>query len=93
MSDIPPTPTRSETTQPTRTCPRCAHDGIDTLYTAQVPGVWDVLHCNQCQYVWRTTEPPRRSDRSSYPDTFTMTIADIANAREVPTIAALHPQP
>ena len=70
-------------------CPRCAFDTIEELYTSPVPGVWDVLQCQQCLYCWRTSEPARRTDRDVYPDSFKMTVADIANAPEVPAIPPL----
>jgi vanillate/4-hydroxybenzoate decarboxylase subunit D len=74
-------------------CPRCAYDTIDKLYTSPVPGVWEVLQCAQCLYTWRTSEPARRTQRDAYPDHFTMTIEDIANAPEVPSIPPLRTQP
>jgi len=70
-------------------CPRCAFATIEELYTSPVPGVWDVLQCQQCLYCWRTSEPARRTDRDVYPDSFKMTVADIANAPEVPAIPPL----
>jgi vanillate/4-hydroxybenzoate decarboxylase subunit D len=70
-------------------CPRCAHETIEKLYASPVPGVWDVLQCAQCLYTWRTTEPPRRIQRDAYPDSFKMTVDDIRNASEVPSIPPL----
>jgi vanillate/4-hydroxybenzoate decarboxylase subunit D len=52
-----------------------------------------VLQCAQCLYTWRTSEPARRTQRDAYPDHFTMTIEDIANAPEVPRIPPLRTQP
>lgn len=73
----------------TTTCPRCAHDTIKQLFTSPVPGIWDVLQCQQCLYTWRTNEPARRTQRNAYPDAFKMTADDITNAPEVPTIPPL----
>jgi hypothetical protein len=73
-------------------CPRCAYETIDTLYTSPVPDVWEVLQCAQCLYTWRTSEPARRTQRDAYPDNFKMTLEDIANAPEVPTIPPLRTQ-
>ena len=73
----------------TTICPRCAHETIDQLYTSPVAGAWDVLQCAQCLYTWRSSEPPRRTQRDAYPDEFKMTIEDIANAPEVPAIPPL----
>ncbi|MFE2426528.1 non-oxidative hydroxyarylic acid decarboxylases subunit D [Streptomyces sp. NPDC059373] len=70
-------------------CPRCAHETVGTVTTSPVPGVWDVLQCARCLYMWRTTEPARRTDRESYPAEFRMTRADIDNAPEVPAIPPL----
>src|SRR6476659_413830 len=70
-------------------CPRCAFETIEQLYTSPVPGVWEVLQCQQCLYCWRTSEPARRTDRDAYPDEFKMTVGDIVNAPEVPAIPPL----
>jgi vanillate/4-hydroxybenzoate decarboxylase subunit D len=70
-------------------CPRCAHQTLNQLYTSPVPGVWEVLQCAQCLYTWRTSEPARRTQRDAYPEQFKMTIEDIANAPEVPTVPPL----
>ncbi|MCX4405377.1 non-oxidative hydroxyarylic acid decarboxylases subunit D [Streptomyces sp. NPDC059837] len=70
-------------------CPRCAHDIIETVTTSPVPGAWDVLQCGRCLYMWRTTEPARRTRRDAYPQEFRMTPADIDNAPEVPAIPPL----
>lgn len=67
-------------------CPRCAHDTIETVTTSPVPGVWDVLQCARCLYMWRTTEPARRSTREAYPAEFRMTRSDIDDAIEVPAV-------
>ena len=73
-------------------CPRCAHDAVETVATSPVPGVWDVLQCARCLYMWRTTEPARRSTREAYPAEFRMTQADLDNAVEVPAIPPLLPR-
>ncbi|MDX3767641.1 hypothetical protein OG963_42015 [Streptomyces sp. NBC_01707] len=70
-------------------CPRCAFEKIFRLATSPVPGVWDVLQCGRCLYTWRTGEPARRTRRDAYPDSFKLTVADIENAIEVPTVPPL----
>jgi vanillate/4-hydroxybenzoate decarboxylase subunit D len=70
-------------------CPRCAFATIETLYTSPVPGKWDVLQCQQCLYCWRTSEPARRTQRDAYPESFKMTLEDIATAIETPAIPPL----
>jgi hypothetical protein len=73
----------------TMICPRCAYDHVEQLFTSPVAGIWDVLQCQQCLYCWRTSEPARRTQRDSYPDSFKMTIEDIQRAPEVPAIPPL----
>lgn len=73
----------------TTTCPRCAYQTVERLFSSPVPGVWDVLQCGRCLYTWRTTEPARRTDRDAYPEEFRMTQADIDAAPEVPTVPPL----
>ena len=70
-------------------CPRCAHDVIDLLCTSPVAGAWEVLQCQRCLYGWRTSEPARRIDPDTYPDSFRMTPEDIAIAAGVPSVPAL----
>lgn len=67
-------------------CPRCDHDAVSTVATSPVAGVWDVLRCGRCFYMWRTTEPDRRTRRAAYPAQFRLTRADIDNATEVPPV-------
>lgn len=70
-------------------CPRCAHETVDHVATSPVPGVWDVLSCGRCFYMWRTTEPERRTSRDAYPESFRLTPEAIAAAQEVPAIPPL----
>ncbi len=59
------------------------------MTTSPVPGVWDVLQCTRCLYMWRTTEPDRRTRREAYPVEFRLTQADIDAAPEVPVVPPL----
>lgn len=70
-------------------CPRCEHNDIATLATSPVAGVWEVFQCQRCLYTWRSTEPSRRTTREDYPVEFRMSVEDIANAPEVPSIPPL----
>jgi len=69
-----------------RTCPRCDHHAVSAVATSPVAGMWDVLRCDLCFYMWRTTEPERRTARAAYPVQFRLTREDIRNAIEVPPI-------
>ncbi|MFG1711289.1 non-oxidative hydroxyarylic acid decarboxylases subunit D [Nonomuraea sp. M3C6] len=70
-------------------CPRCDHDGIIVAATSPVPEVWEVFQCRQCAYMWRSTEPLRRTSREHYPAEFQLTKADIDAAPESPSIPLL----
>ncbi|MEU4659191.1 non-oxidative hydroxyarylic acid decarboxylases subunit D [Streptomyces sp. NPDC023723] len=70
-------------------CPRCSDDRVRTVAHSPVPGVWDVLQCARCLYMWRTTEPARRTSPDAYPARFRMTAEDIAAASEVPAVPPL----
>ncbi|CAL9339170.1 hypothetical protein SUDANB6_00234 [Streptomyces sp. enrichment culture] len=70
-------------------CPRCADAGVSTVAHSPQPGVWQVLQCARCLYMWRTTEPARRSRREDYPLRFRLTEHDIAAATEVPVVPPL----
>ncbi|MEW1776668.1 non-oxidative hydroxyarylic acid decarboxylases subunit D [Streptomyces sp. NPDC086777] len=73
-------------------CPRCAHTAVERVFTSPVPGVWEVLHCGQCLYMWRTSEPARRTRREAYPPEFRLTPEDIARTTEVPSVPPLRPR-
>ncbi|MGW2937166.1 non-oxidative hydroxyarylic acid decarboxylases subunit D [Streptomyces sp. NPDC055722] len=70
-------------------CPRCAHDTVETITISPVPGIWDVLQCTRCLYMWRTSEPASRTSRDAYPQEFRVTAEDIDRATEVPTVPPL----
>ncbi|MCX4571833.1 non-oxidative hydroxyarylic acid decarboxylases subunit D [Streptomyces sp. NBC_01571] len=70
-------------------CPRCAHETIEQLFSSPVPGVWVVLQCRHCLYCRRTSEPVCRTERDVYPDSFRMTVDDIAGAVDVPPVPPL----
>jgi hypothetical protein len=75
---------------PTSTvCPRCAYAELEHVHSSPVPGVWDVLQCRRCLYMWRTSEPARRTRREDYPEGFRLSVEDMANAGEVPTVPPL----
>jgi hypothetical protein len=70
-------------------CPRCACRTVEKIFSSPVTGVWDVLQCQQCFYMWRTSEPARRTQRDAYPKAFMVTVEDIQNASEMPTVPPL----
>jgi hypothetical protein len=70
-------------------CPRCAAEPIEKIFDSPVPGVWEVLQCRHCLYMWRTSEPPRRTRRDAYPEPFRMTAEDIETATEMPAVPPL----
>ncbi|GAA2274269.1 hypothetical protein GCM10010145_52230 [Streptomyces ruber] len=70
-------------------CPRCEHDALTTVADSPVPGVWQVFQCARCLYMWRSTEPARRTRREAYPAGFRLTAEDIDAAIEVPTVPPL----
>ncbi|MGD9619933.1 MAG: non-oxidative hydroxyarylic acid decarboxylases subunit D [Mycolicibacterium sp.] len=70
-------------------CPRCEDGTANVIARSPIPAVWEVFHCEKCLYMWRSTEPERRTRRDRYPAEFRMTQADIDTAPEVPTIPPL----
>jgi hypothetical protein len=71
------------------TCPRCDSDTVRKIAASAVAGAWDVLQCARCLYMWRTSEPARRTTREAYPEPFRMTRDDIDHTHEVPTVPPL----
>ncbi|GHJ18446.1 MULTISPECIES: non-oxidative hydroxyarylic acid decarboxylases subunit D [Streptomyces] len=82
----PASPERDAATGGPAVCPRCAGEDVTAVASSPVPGVWQVLQCGRCLYMWRTTEPARRTRRDAYPRQFRLTAADIADAAEVPPV-------
>ncbi|WP_128294265.1 non-oxidative hydroxyarylic acid decarboxylases subunit D [Afifella sp. JA880] len=70
-------------------CPRCGDDHIVELAHSPVAGIWTVFQCAECLFTWRSTEPPRRSDREHYPDAFRMDARDITDAAAIPPVPPL----
>ncbi|MDN3352195.1 non-oxidative hydroxyarylic acid decarboxylases subunit D [Actinomadura sp. DC4] len=73
----------------TTICPRCAYRIVEEIFSSPIPDVWDVLQCRQCHYMWRTSEPARRTRRDAYPEAFRMTLDDIDGASEMPPVPPL----
>jgi transposase-like protein len=61
-------------------CPRC--DGKETLVIGKSPkkGVWELYRCENCQYIWRSTETKEMLT------TMKLTEKEI---REIPTVPKL----
>jgi len=77
-------------TEPSHTvCPRCEAQTVVVLAVSPVAGVWELKQCQRCEYVWRTTEPPRRSDPAHYPAAFRLTERDLRDAVAVPVVPPL----
>lgn len=74
-------------------CPRCACAQLAHVHSSPVPGVWDVLQCTRCLYMWRTSEPARRTRREAYPESFRLSGDDLANAAEMPAVPPLRTTP
>ncbi len=67
-------------------CPRCWGESITVLARSAVPDMWEVLGCQRCTYIWRTSEPAAQTSAAAYPARFALSEADIANAPEVPPV-------
>ncbi|WP_267254592.1 non-oxidative hydroxyarylic acid decarboxylases subunit D [Catenulispora rubra] len=61
-------------------CPRCTA-AAEQLASSPVPGVWEILRCVECLYMWRTTEPARRTTRDAYPEAFSLTRSQTDSAK------------
>ncbi len=64
-------------------CPRCGHEGISTIATSPIEGVWEVYECDKCLYSWRSTETPQIND------VFKLNDEKIAALQVVPPIPPL----
>ncbi|MFB7508312.1 non-oxidative hydroxyarylic acid decarboxylases subunit D [Streptomyces broussonetiae] len=70
-------------------CPRCECPRLEHVHSSPVPGVWDVLQCARCLYMWRTSEPARRTRREACPEGFRLREEDLAAAVETPAVPPL----
>lgn len=70
-------------------CPRCEFEEITRIYQRSQEPSWDIQQCQQCFYMWRSTEPARNSDPKHYPTEFKMTLEEVLSSPEVPAIPRL----
>jgi C4-type Zn-finger protein len=71
-----------------RMCPRCRSTTTATRATSPIPGIWTLLACSTCLYVWRTTEPDENQNPDSYPKAFRLMPEQLA---DLPILPAIQP--
>jgi vanillate/4-hydroxybenzoate decarboxylase subunit D len=70
-------------------CPRCESDKTDVLIRSPVPGVWEVYHCEECLFAWRSTEPDFITDPAKYDPEFKLKRTELEQASVMPTVPPL----
>jgi vanillate/4-hydroxybenzoate decarboxylase subunit D len=70
-------------------CPRCETDKTDVLTRSPVAGVWEVYHCAECFFAWRSTEPNFITDPVKYNPEFKLNRTELEQASVMPTVPPL----
>ena len=70
-------------------CPRCESKETVILTCSPVEGVWQVFHCEECFFAWRSTEPDFITDPAKYHPEFKLNRADLDRADIMPSIPPL----
>ncbi len=70
-------------------CPRCDSETVELMATSPVGKVWEVYQCTTCQYSWRSTETPDKTDPAQYNKKFKLNAATIDKMLVIPPIPPL----
>jgi vanillate/4-hydroxybenzoate decarboxylase subunit D len=70
-------------------CPRCESEHTDILTQSPVPGVWEVYHCEECFFAWRSTEPDFITDPAKYNTEFKLTREQLDQSGIMPAVPPL----
>ena len=73
----------------TPTCPRCGSEKTGILTRSPVEGVWEVYHCEECYFAWRSTEPAFITDPAKYNPQFKLNRAELDQANIMPNVPPL----
>jgi hypothetical protein len=70
-------------------CPRCESDQTTVLTRSPVAGVWEVYHCEECFFAWRSTEPDFITDPAKYDPEFKLNRAQLDQTGIMPSVPPL----
>jgi hypothetical protein len=70
-------------------CPRCGSGKTGILTRSPVEGVWEVYHCEECLFAWRSTEPDFITDPAKYNPEFKLNRAELDDANIMPNVPPL----
>jgi hypothetical protein len=70
-------------------CPRCESDKTGVLTRSPVAGVWEVYHCEECFFAWRSTEPDFITDPAKYNPEFKLNRTELEQVSVMPTVPPL----
>jgi C4-type Zn-finger protein len=67
-------------------CPRCRSSETEIQHSAKDQdggALWAVLHCRDCSFTWRTSEPGETIDPEKRPAHFALRREELSELREV----------
>jgi len=73
----------------TSICPRCESKKTSVLTRSPVEAVWEVYHCEDCFFAWRSTEPDFITDPAKYDPEFKLSRAELDRAAIMPNVPPL----
>ena len=77
------------TDKSTLICPRCESASTRVRFESPVAGVWTLYGCDDCLFIWRSTEPKTITDPKQYPARFKVKLEKLKDIPVMPAIA--HP--
>jgi hypothetical protein len=70
-------------------CPRCESENTSVLTRSPVEGVWEVYHCADCFFAWRSTEPDFITNPAKYDPEFKLNRAELDQTDIMPNVPPL----
>lgn len=70
-------------------CPRCDTKEVELMVKSPVGDAWEVYLCKTCQYSWRSTETPDKTDPKLYAAKFKIKADKIPSLLVIPPIPPL----
>lgn len=67
-------------------CPRCLSSHTELQYSASDQDgavMWEIVHCQECSFTWRTSEPAETIDPEKRPAWFSLSKEELSDLRDV----------
>jgi vanillate/4-hydroxybenzoate decarboxylase subunit D len=75
------------TEQSAPVCPRCESSATKVRFESPVAGVWTLYGCDDCLFIWRSTELETITNPKLYPARFKVKLEHLKDIPVMPAIA------